>query len=137
MLAGGRAALTDDHVVLRVGTDELGSLAGGQRPRGQGPLGVAVRVVQVQAVDVAAPQRRLALHGTRVAEISCKDRDGRAQRGCGVSLTEDISEPSGHNSVPCAVQQPCLSKTLVTHCGPFQPNPFCDFVIVGTCPVPV
>lgn len=79
MLAAGRAALTDHHVVLRVGADEAGSLAGGQRPRGQGSLRVAVGVVQVQAVDVAAPQHRLALHGARVAEISCKDRDGRAR----------------------------------------------------------
>lgn len=65
-------------MVLRVGTDEVGSLLCGQSPRGQGSLGVAVGVVQVQAVDVAAPQHRLALHGTGVAEISCKDRDGRA-----------------------------------------------------------
>lgn len=65
-------------MVLRVGTDEVGSLAGGQRPRGQGPLWLAVGVVQVQAVDVAAPQSRLTLHGTGVAEITCKDRDSRA-----------------------------------------------------------
>lgn len=73
-------------------------------------MGLAVGVVQVQAVDAAAPQRRLALHGAGVAEISCKDREGSAQGVCGVALTE--SEPSGHNSVSCALRQPCLSKEL-------------------------
>jgi len=63
------AALTDNDVVLRVRTDKAGGLARGVLARGQGPVRVAVGVVQVEAVDVAAPQRWLALHGTRVAEV--------------------------------------------------------------------
>ncbi|RMC10196.1 hypothetical protein DUI87_12997 [Hirundo rustica rustica] len=33
-----------------------------------------------------------------------------AQRCCGVSLTGDISELSGHNPVPCALEWSCLSR---------------------------
>lgn len=51
--------------------DEAGGLARGTVPRGQGLAQAAVRVVQVEAVDAAAPQRRLVLHGASVAEVPC------------------------------------------------------------------
>lgn len=75
------AALTNDNLVPRVRADEVGGLARGVLPRGQGPVRVAVGVVQVEAVDVAAPQRWLTLHGAGVAEVSCKDRAIRVGRG--------------------------------------------------------
>lgn len=33
-----------------------------------------------------------------------------ARRGCGVSITGDIPELSGHNSLPYALGWPCLSR---------------------------
>lgn len=65
------AALTDHHAVGRVRADEACGLAGGAAPRGQGLARAAVRGVQVQAVDAAAPQHRLVPHGAGVAEIPC------------------------------------------------------------------
>lgn len=69
--------------MLRVRADDAGGLARGALPRGQRPVRVAVGVVQVEAVDVAAPQRRLALHAAAVAEVPCKDRAVRAGQGGG------------------------------------------------------
>ncbi|XP_068040634.1 TATA box-binding protein-like 1 isoform X2 [Anomalospiza imberbis] len=39
------------------------------------------------------------------------------QGGCGVSLTGDTQEPSGHNPVPRALGRPCLSREV----GPDDP----------------
>lgn len=55
-----------------------------------------------------------------------------AQRGCGVSLTGDTQEPSGHNPVQSALGRPCFSREvgpvrmMMTHCSPFQSYPFYD-----------
>lgn len=40
-----------------------------------------------------------------------------AQRGCGVSLTGDIPDLSGHNPVPCALGWPCWRREV----GPGDP----------------
>lgn len=51
----------------------------------------------------------------------------RAQRAYGVSLPGDIPEPSGHICT-CAPGWHWLSREVGAgdHCGPFQPDPFCD-----------
>lgn len=53
-----------------------------------------------------------------------------AQIGCGVSPTWHTQESSGHNSMPCASYDPAWTGSLeqMTHCGPFQPDAFCDCV---------
>lgn len=66
------AALTDDDAVLRVLADELRGLVRSPAPGGQRALRPAVGVVQVEAVDAAAAQHWLALHGAAVAEIPCR-----------------------------------------------------------------
>lgn len=50
------------------------------------------------------------------------------QRECVVSITGDIRELSGYNSVLCVVGRPCFSREVVqmARCGPFQPYPFWD-----------
>lgn len=54
-----------------------------------------------------------------------------AQGGCGVSVLGDIQNPVGHSP-----GQPTLCRSAVNRSvrpeisrGPFQPEPFCDFVI--------
>jgi len=54
-----------------------------------------------------------------------------AQRGCGVSFSGDIQDPTGRGPVQPAVGDPASAGGLdwVTHRGPFQPLPLCDSVI--------
>ena len=59
-----------------------------------------------------------------------------AQRVCGVSLIEDIQEPSEHNPVLCTLGWPCLSRDV----GLDEPSVFpsnltssCDSVAERTC----
>lgn len=60
--------------------------------------------------------------------VLCSDRalEQIVQRGCGVSLTGDIPEGSGHIPVPCALGRPCLSREVGADepCAPLQPDPF-------------
>lgn len=51
------------------------------------------------------------------------------QSGCGVALTGDIPEPSGHNPQSCATSTGEVGP--VTRCGPFQPD---HSMIVNCCP---
>lgn len=50
---------------------------------------------------------------------------------CGVFLTGDIQDPSGHNPVPCTLDDTWAGwLDQITHCGFFQPDPLCDSVIL-------
>lgn len=59
-----------------------------------------------------------------------------AQRGCGVFLTGDIPETSGCNPVKRALRQSRLAGRWgqMTHCAPFQPDPFWDSPRPRPCP---
>lgn len=71
--------------MLRVPADELRGLEGGTAPRGQRAVRAAVRVVQVEAVDAAAAQRRFALHGGAVAEVPCGKGGRQGGQGGGAA----------------------------------------------------
>ena len=72
----------------------------------------------------------------REEELLPSEGDGAleqaAQGGCGVSFSGDIQDLSGRGPVQPALGDPALARGLdwVTHRGPFQPQAFCDSVIL-------